>query len=131
MTNLPKTKSPVIIYGVFILGILCTIAFRSLTILSDLSPALVRPVWYFGVIGYIFFFLHRYHISVRRKNAILDFQLIEAINKGQSLSEDQRDVLLYLLNSIIKSKENINYFAIFILSALALMVDIILCYKGS
>ncbi len=130
MANLPKTKSPVIIYGVFILGILCTIAFRSITILYELAPAFARPVWYFGVIGYIAFFLHRYLISVRRKRAIKDFQLHEAVKNAQSLSNDQKEVLQYLLNSITKSKENFNYLAIFILSALALIVDIILCIKG-
>lgn len=129
MADLPKTNKSLIIYSMFILGILCTISFRVLTILSELAPSFVRPVWYFAVIGYIFFFLYRYRISVRRRKAVEEFELIDAVNNAQCLSNQQREVLLYILNSITKSKEYFNYFAIFILSILALAVDIILCLR--
>ncbi len=131
MAEIPKTKSPWIIYSFFILGLLCTISFRILTILSELSPSFVRPVWYFGVIGYIFFFLYRFKISNKRRLAVKDYNLIEAVKEAKCMTDDQRAVLLYLLNSIVKSKENFNYFAIFILSAIALIIDIILCLNGN
>ncbi len=96
MADLPKTNKSLIIYSMFILGILCTISFRVLTILSELAPSFVRPVWYFAVIGYIFFFLYRYRISVRRRKAVEEFELIDAVNNAQCLSNQQREVLLYI-----------------------------------
>ena len=130
MDRLPKTISPVWIYGFFILGLLCNIAFRSLTVVSTLSPGWVRPVWYFGVIGYVFFFLFRYKISVKRRRAVQEFELIETLETGKEMSNEQRQATLYLLKSIIKSKENINYYSIFLFSTVAIVVDIILCSIG-
>ena len=127
MSNLPKTISPVWINGFFILGLLCNIAFRSLTIVSD---NLVRPIWYFGVVGYVFFFLFRYKISVKRRRAVKDFELIETLQSEREMTSEQRQATLYLLNSIIKSKENINYYAIFLMSTIAIVVDIVLCMAG-
>ncbi len=130
MSNLPKTISPIWINGFFILGLLCNIAFRSLTIVSELSPELVRPVWYFGVVGYVIFFLFRYKISVKRRRAVQDFELIETLESEQEMTSEQRQAALYLLKSIIKSKENINYYAIFLLSTVAIIVDVVLCSIG-
>ena len=128
MNSPPKILPNYIIYGSLVLGILCTIAFRSLTILAKLSPALVRPVWYFGVIGYIVFFAYRFKISVKRRKAVINFKLIEAVKESSCLSKEQKQVLLYLLSSIVKSKENINYLAIFFLSGIAVVADLILMY---
>lgn len=128
MKTTPKTVPPFVIYGTFVLGILCTLSFRSLTILDILSPELVRPVWYFGVIGYIFFFAYRFKISIKRRKAVTDYRLIDAVKENDCLSNEQKQVLLYLLSSITKSKENINYLAIFFFSIIAVVTDLILNY---
>ena len=69
MTNLPKTVSPFVIYLFLVIGLLSAVAFRLMTNINTFSPALLRPVWYFGVIGYILFFAYRYHITEKRKAA--------------------------------------------------------------
>lgn len=128
MKTSPKTMPPFIIYGIFVLGLLCTLAFRSLTIIGVLSPGLLRPVWYFGVVGYIVFFAYRFKITVKRKKAIRDYALIDAVKNNNCFSEKQKEVLLYLLLSIEKSKENINYLAIFFFSVCAIIVDFMINY---
>ena len=130
MEKLPKTISPVWINGFFILGLLCNIAFRSLTIVSEFSHGLVRPIWYFGVIGYVFFFGFRYKISVKRRKAVHDYNLIDTLLAEKEMTSDQRQAALYVLRSLVKSKENLNYYAIFLLSTLAILVDIVLCSLG-
>ncbi len=75
------------------------------------------------------FFLYRYYISEKRKKAIEKFQLIEKVKANACLNED-REVVIYLLSSIRKSPEDVNYFIIFLLSILAIIVDIYFAVIG-
>lgn len=130
MSNLPKTVSPFVIYLFLVIGLLSAVAFRLLTIINTFSPALLRPVWYFGVIGYIFFFAYRYHISEKRKAAIRANRLLEKIQGSGEITAEDRALIAYVLSSIMKSKENLNYLFIFVLSIAAVGVDIFLALQG-
>ena len=130
MTTVPKTVSPFVIYLFLVIGLLSAVAFRLMTIINTFRPALFRPVWYFGVIGYIFFFAYRYHISEKRKNAIRTNRLLEKIQNGSEITSEDRALIAYVLSSIIKSKENLNYLFIFVLSIAAVAVDILLALQG-
>jgi len=130
MPAIPKTVSPWVIYLFLVIGLLSAVAFRLLTIINTFSPALMRPVWYFGVIGYIFFFAYRYHISEKRKNAIRANRLLEKIRGQGEITSEDRALIAYVLSSIIKSKENLNYLFIFVLSIAAVGVDILLALQG-
>jgi len=125
-TTKPHTVSPFVIYLFLIIGLLSAVAFRLLTIVNTFHPSLMRPLWYFGVFGYIFFFAYRYHISEKRKKAIRDNRLLEKIRTPGELDAEDRELIFYVLSSIIKSKENINYLFIFALSIVAVAVDILL-----
>lgn len=122
--KLPHTFPGYIIHGFFLIGLVSAIAFRSIIVFQRLEPAWVRPVWYVGVLGYMGFFLYRYTITKKRKNAIKEYELIEKVQANACLSEEEREVVTYLLSSIKKSREDINYLVIFILSILAVLVDI-------
>ena len=113
------------IYGNFILGLATAIAFRAIIVLDHIQPTWVRPVWYFGVLGNFVFFFYRFRVSVRRKNAISDFKLIDKIQSGESLTEMDREIIIYILRSIKLSPENINYLIIFLFSLLAIAMDMI------
>ena len=130
LAHKPKTYSSAIIIGAFTLGLITAIAMRALIVLMHVSPVWVRPVWYFAVVGNFFFFYYRFMITQRRKKAIADFGLIEKIKAGSALSDDDRDVTVYLLRSIEKSLENYNYLVIFIFSILAIALDIIMSSLG-
>ena len=123
MTNVPKIIPQPIIVVFFLLGLLSSIAFRAILFLQKYEPRYVRPVWYFGVIGYLVFFVYRYYISQRRKGTIVRSNLIEKIRTGVPLTPEERAANLYLLNSIQKSQEDWNYLAIFILSIVAIALD--------
>lgn len=126
--KLPHTFPAYIIYGFFLIGLVSAFAFRSIVVFQRLEPAWVRPVWYIGVLGYIGFFLYRYEITKKRKRVITEYRLIEKIQANASLSEEERDGVIYLLSSIKKSKEDLNYLIIFLLSLLAVMVDVFFSY---
>ncbi len=126
MAGVPKIIPRPIILGFFVVGVLSSVAFRLIIILQKLKPGWVRPVWYFGVLGYMIFFIYRYYISQRRKRVVAQSGIIAKLQGGQPLSPDDRQAALYLLSSIQKSPEDWNYLAIFILSAIAIAIDLLL-----
>ena len=85
-----------------------------------------RPVWYFGVTGYTVFFLYRYRISQRRKRTIEQSGIVEKLRAGEALTAEDREATLYLVNSIRKSPEDWNYLAIFALSVVAVILDLLI-----
>ena len=115
-----------IVYLFFVIGLLSAASFRLLIVFEYLSPRLFRPVWYGAVIGYILFFLYRYSIAEKRRHAIVESGVLHKLKTRQSLDEDEQATLLYLLQSLMVSRENWNYFAIFTLSIIAIIADIIL-----
>jgi predicted RND superfamily exporter protein len=126
----PHTVSPLVINLFFVIGIVSAFAFRVLVVLSHLQSPWFRPVWYTGVIGYFAFFLYRYLISRKRRQAVADYGLLEKIRQGGELSQEEREVLEYLLSSLVKSRENINYLVIFVLSVLAVAADVVMTCGG-
>ena len=130
MTLSKKTKKPhtvpkYVTYLFFSIGLFSSIAFRAIIVLQHLEPNWVRPVWYIGSVGYLMFFLYRFKITKKRKKAISDFSLLEKVENNTLLEED-RKVLLYLLSSIEVSREDLNYALIFFLSVAAISTDILL-----
>jgi hypothetical protein len=129
MQSAPKIVPQSVIVGFFVLGLLSSVAFRAILLFQQFRPEWVRPVWYVGVVGYMLFFMYRYRISQRRKHTIVQSAIIEKIRTGATLTTDDRDAALYLLNSVHKSPEDWNYLAIFILSLLAIVLDLALTGK--
>ncbi len=121
----PETVPKYITYLFFSIGFFSAIAFRAIIVLQHVGPALVRPVWYIGSLGYLVFFLYRFRITKKRKKAVRDFGLLEKVRNKTLLDED-REVLLYLISSIEISREDMNYALIFFLSIVAILADVIL-----
>jgi hypothetical protein len=125
MTAIPKIIPRPVIFSFFLLGVLSSVAFRVILFLQKLQPGWVRPTWYFGVVGYMVFFIYRYYISLRRKRVVEQSNIIQKLESKALLTDNDRDAALYLLKSIQKSREDWNYLAIFILSLLAMAVDLL------
>ncbi|MCO5052626.1 MAG: hypothetical protein M9920_10010 [Verrucomicrobiae bacterium] len=123
MFTAPKIIPRPVIIGFFLLGLMSSVAFRAIILLQKYEPRWVRPVWYFGVLGYLLFFLYRYYISQRRKRVITHFKVIEKIRDGVALAPAEREAALYLLKSVRASQEDWNYLAIFVLSIAAIALD--------
>ena len=60
---IPKIIPKPVIIGFFVLGLLSSVAFRAIILFQKFNPGWVRPIWNFGVIGYMLFFMYRYSIS--------------------------------------------------------------------
>jgi hypothetical protein len=93
----PSIAPPYKIFSYFILGLATAVAFRALVVIDHLQPTWVRPVWYFGVLGNFVFFFYRFRVSARRKRAVRDYRLIEKIQSGDSLTDTDREIIVYIL----------------------------------
>lgn len=124
----PAVGSKYRIYGAMVLGLTTAIAFRLIIIINHIEPAWVRPVWYFAVLGNFLFFYYRYSITRKRKSAVRKHRLIEKVQTGAPLSAPERNALVYLLQSIDRSPESINYLIISIFSIIAIMIDLAIAY---
>lgn len=119
-----KTMPIWVINLFFYLGLISGFLFRSTIIFNRFNPALGRIVWYTAVSGYILFFGYRFYISKKRRAVINSRNLIYKLKKTD-LPEDDKESMVYLLESLVKSKEMFNYILIFILSGLAITLDIV------
>ena len=117
---------PLMIYGAFVLGLATAAAFRVLIILQHVAPAWVRPVWYFAVVGNLAFFYYRYRIAEKRKRTVERHGLISKAEADACFSPAEREALVYLLRSIQRSPENLNYLIISVLSVVAIGIDVVL-----
>lgn len=126
--NKPALPSKYIIYGAFALGLATAIAVRAIIVLDHLHPSWVRPVWYFAVLGNFVFFFYRYRVTEKRKRAIHKHHLLEKLSSQQTLSNEDREVLIYLLTSLKKSPENLNYLIIVAFSIIAIGIDLFFVY---
>lgn len=124
--RLPHTVPPSVINLFFLIGVMSAVSFRALIIFNHVHPEWFRPVWYLGTIGYVIFFLYRYWISYKRKRAIRQYALLDKLKGQGELSGEEREVLVYLLSSLAKSREDLNYLLIFFLSIVAMAVDLML-----
>ena len=83
-------------------------------------------MWYFGVVGNLVFFYYRYRIAEKRKRVVDEHGLIGRIEADTCFSPAEREALAYLLRSIKRSPENLNYLIISAFSIVAIGVDLAL-----
>ena len=108
----------------FWIGMISAVLLRSIIIADHYSIFWGKAVWYIGVIGYLWFFTHRYHIAQRRFGVIKDLYLLEKIKSRQILSDQDLEGLEYLLWSLSVSKERINYLIISVFSIIAIVLSL-------
>lgn len=108
----------------FIIGLIATIAIRVVTVLIHLRPVYGKIAWYIGIGGFFIFFLNKYNVNQSRGRLISQKKLIDKVRSPLQLAEEDYNLISDILCSISSRKETINYFFIFGLSALALILAV-------
>ena len=106
----------------FIIGLMATIAIRVVTVLMHLNPVYGKISWYIGVGGFFIFFLYKFNVTQTRSKLIEKQNIVDKINQKKELTEDDYKLISGILCSLSSKKERINYFFIFGLSAVALII---------
>lgn len=105
------------------IGLIAGIAVRSLMLLNRVNPEAAVWVWRCAMFSYTIFFGYRYIIGRRRTRIVNNYELIHKIEETGELDPTTRDATLYILRSIVRSKEIFNYAFICLLSLIALVLD--------
>lgn len=105
------------------IGLASGIAVRLLMLLNRVYPAAAVWVWRFAMLGYFIFFAYRFIIGHRRRRMVNHYDLIEKIGQAEGIDPTAREATLYVLRSIVRSKELFNYAFICVLSLMALVLD--------
>jgi len=130
--EIPVGTTSFMIQAYFFLGILSAFSLRAILIANHYYPPLAKFFWYFGIIGYLIFFMHRYEIAQRRYRIIKKLDLLDKIEGCTALDPDVKKALKYVLWSVSISKERLNYMIISAFSvvaiAIALMLDFGIIY---
>jgi len=106
-------------------GILATVAYRIIIVLNFYSSFWVKISWYIGTIGFVIYFIHRYQIAEKRDRLIEDNNMVQKVDQVKELSENDKAIMRYIFKTLSSSKAKYNYYAIFLLSGLALILGII------
>lgn len=108
----------------FIIGLVATIAIRAVTVLMHLNPVYAKVAWYIGVGGFFLFFVYKFRVNQVRSDLIAQQELVDKISSRQQLTEENYNLVSAILCALSSRKERINYFFIFGLSAIALLLAI-------
>lgn len=108
----------------FFIGIIATIAMRIIEPLNLLNPLYGKLAWYVGVSGFFLFFVYKYREMKVRSRLIEELGLIPTLASERPLGKEERMLLAELVCSQNSWKERANFFAIFSLSALALIFSL-------
>lgn len=106
------------------IGLIATVAIRVVTVLIHMNPIYAKIAWYIGVGGFFLFFVYKYKVSQSRSKLIVEQNLVSKINNKQKLTENDYNLVGTILCALSSKKERINYFFIFGLSAIALLIAI-------
>jgi len=105
-----------------IIGLVSTVAIRIVTLLMNWDPLYGKIAWYIGVIGFTIFFIYKYKVFASRSEIIDKHNLVDKISRKQALTDNDYEVIGTILCKIRSNKERINFFFIFLASAIALVL---------
>jgi hypothetical protein len=107
-------------------GIIATLSYRAVIVLTYFDPLWIKVAWYVGTIGFIVYFGHRYSIQKKNAELVEELELIKAVEDAKDINKEKTDALCYLVRTTLTSKSRWNSMFIFITSILALIIGIIL-----
>lgn len=101
-----------------------TVAIRVVTVLMDIKPVYGRIAWYIGVGGFLLFFIYKFNTNRALSRVIEKENLIEKTRNKEPLSGEEYNLIAEILCNLKSEKERINYFFIFAVSVIALLLAI-------
>ena len=108
----------------FLIGLIATFAIRVVTVLMHLDPVYGKIAWYVGIIGFLLFFVYKFKVGHARARRVEESGLAEKISRNEPLDCNDYALINSILCGVGSMKERINFFFIFFLSALALILAV-------
>lgn len=108
----------------FIIGLIATLAIRVVTVLMNINPVWGKASWYIGVGGFLLFFVYKFNVNRSIAKIIEEDNLIDKARTFKPLSREEYQLITDILCSLKSEKERINYFFIFAVSAVAMVIAV-------
>jgi len=108
----------------FVIGMIATVAVRVVTVLAHFNAAYGQIAWYIGVFGFFIFFAYKFKVDRARHRLIVERKLMDKVARGETMSPEDRELIGALLCALSSNKDRINYFLIFVSSALAILAAV-------
>jgi len=89
-----------------------------------LDPLYGKIAWYIGISGFFLFFAYKFSINQTRSKIIIQKKLVHKLAVQGQLNKEENELIAAILCNLTSKKERLNYFFIFALSALSLIVAI-------
>ncbi|MFC1637563.1 hypothetical protein ACFL1W_00935 [Candidatus Margulisiibacteriota bacterium] len=106
----------------FVIGLVATVAIRVVTVLMAIDPFFGKLAWYVGVGGFFVFFVYKFNANRSLARLIDKEGLIKLAGEQKGFSGEQYKLISVILCNLRSEKERINYFFIFAVSAVALLI---------
>ena len=90
----------------------------------NMNPIYGKIAWYIGVGGFFIFFVYKFKVSQTRSKLINQKGLVEKIIHQKEMTREDYNLMGAILCGLSSKKEKINYFFIFGISAVALLLAI-------
>jgi len=119
-----RCKEGTLSWVFFVIGLIATIAIRAVTILVHISPVYGQIAWYLGVLGFFLFFVYKFRVDHARYQLIKNSRLMEKISQAEGIKKADLEAIGSVLCALSSNKDRINYFVIFVSSAIALLIAI-------
>jgi len=108
----------------FIIGLAATVAIRVVIVLIHVNPVYAKAAWYIGICGFFSFFLYKFRVNHARAKLIASQGLVQKLNNKKGLEGNDYELIGNILCGLTSKKERINYFFIFALSAVTIILAI-------
>ncbi len=121
-----KVMPPWMVLGFFWIGLIGASSVRLLAFVTRYDAHAALWLWRFAMACYVLFFGYRVWIGYRRRHLIRSQNLVEHVSAARFADPQAQEATLYILHSILRSKELFNYTFIWLLSVGALLIDLFL-----
>lgn len=122
--KLKTCKESAVSWVLFFIALIAVISLRAMNLVLDTNPVFAKSLWYIGVIGFFIFFVYKFRYDQILQRELDNTGLKDKLLNKKELSEHDREVLGTIICKLSSKKDKINYFFIFVSSALALALAI-------
>jgi len=122
--RLKSCKEPMVSWVLFFIALIAVISLRAVNLALDINPIFAKALWYTGIVGFFIFFVYKFRYDQILHRELDKTGLKDKLLYKKELSEHDREILGTIICKLSSKKDKINYFFIFVSSALALMLAI-------
>lgn len=122
--RLKSCKESMVSWIFFFIALIAVISLRAVNLVLNANLIFAKTLWYIGVLGFFVFFVYKFRYDQILHRELEKTDLKDKLLYKKELSEHDKDVLGTIICKLSSKKDKINYFFIFLSSALALGIAI-------